>query len=247
MIQARNLTRRFGGFTAVDDLSFDVPAGAICAFLGANGAGKSTTVKMLAGLLAPTSGTATVAGLDAANQPVDLKRRIGVLPENLGLFEDLTVQEHLELTGRVYGLTAAETATRIEELLDALSLAHGRHRFAGQCSQGMKKKTALAMAILPNPAVLFLDEPFEAIDPVTSHTMRDLFRTAAARGVTLFLTSHILSTVEDIATQILILRGGRLVWNSPADELPKDLESLYFELAEPPKNVSLSWLGVPPE
>src|SRR3954465_11780558 len=126
MISCRHLTRRFGNFTAVDDLNFEVAAGAICAFLGPNGAGKSTTVKMLTGLLAPTSGSIEVCGINAQAGPLELKRRIGVLPEDLGLFDDLTVEEHLLLTGDVYGVEKQETRRRANQLLHALSLEHGR-------------------------------------------------------------------------------------------------------------------------
>src|SRR5476649_526685 len=157
MISCRNLTRRFGDFTAVNGLTLDVPAGAICAFLGPNGAGKSTTVKMLTGLLAPTSGDVEVCGLDVTAKPIELKRRIGVLPEDLGLFDDLTVEEHLLLTGSVYGLEKRESRARTDQLLRALSLEHGRNTFAAACSHGMRKKTSFAMALLPNPRVLFLD------------------------------------------------------------------------------------------
>ena len=243
MVSVLNLCKQFDDFKAVDSLTFDVPKGAICAFLGPNGAGKSTTVKMLTGLLAPSSGKATVCGLDSAAGSVELKRRIGVLPENLGLFDDLTVMEHLELTGGVYGLSKIETASRAGELLSVLDLEGGRKRFAGQCSHGMRKKTSLAMALLPNPEVLFLDEPLEAIDPVTSRVMLDVFQAASARGATIFFTSHILPMVEEIATQIMIIRGGRLQFNSPAGQLPKNLESLYFELAQPRKYTNLTWLG----
>ena len=245
MINVLNLSKQFGDFKAVDSLTFKVPKGAICAFLGPNGAGKSTTVKMLTGLLGPTSGAATVCGLDSAAGSVDLKRRIGVLPENLGLFDDLTVLEHLELTGGIHGLSKQETKSRAEQLLSVLDLEVGRNRYAGQCSHGMRKKTSLAMALLPNPEVLFLDEPLEAIDPVTSRVMLDVFEAAANRGVTIFFTSHILPMVEEIATQIMIIRGGRLQFNSPADQLPKKLEALYFELAEARKHADLVWLGGP--
>ena len=245
MINVLNLSKQFGDFKAVDSLTFKVPKGAICAFLGPNGAGKSTTVKMLTGLLGPTSGAATVCGLDSAAGSVDLKRRIGVLPENLGLFDDLTVLEHLELTGGIHGLSKQETKSRAEQLLSVLDLEAGRNRYAGQCSHGMRKKTSLAMALLPNPEVLFLDEPLEAIDPVTSRVMLDVFEAAANRGVTIFFTSHILPMVEEIATQIMIIRGGRLQFNSPADQLPKKLEALYFELAEARKHADLVWLGGP--
>ena len=200
-------------------------------------------MKMLTGLLEPSSGEATVCGFSASGGSVELKRRIGVLPENLGLFDDLTVLEHLELTGGVHGLPAAETASRAEELLAVLDLGAGRKRFAGQCSHGMRKKTSLAMALLPNPDVLFLDEPLEAIDPVTSRVMLDVFQSAAKRGVTIFFTSHILPMVEEIATQIMIIRAGRLQFNAPADQLPKKLEALYFELAEARKHADLAWLG----
>jgi ABC-2 type transport system ATP-binding protein len=245
MITCRNLTRRFGDFTAVDGLNLAVARGAICAFLGPNGAGKSTTVKMLTGLLAPTAGSATVDGLDVASHPLEVKQRIGVLPEDIGLFDDLTVEEHLLLTGDVYGIPRAETQSRAAALLRVLSLEHGRRTFAAACSHGMRKKTSFAMALLPNPTVLFLDEPFEAVDPVTSKIMRVLLESAARRGVTVFLTSHILSVVEQIATQLVMIRAGKLVWDSPAAELPQSLEQHYFDLVEAPVLEELEWLGSP--
>jgi ABC-2 type transport system ATP-binding protein len=246
MITCRDLTCRFGAFTAVDRLTLEVATGTICAVLGPNGAGKSTTVKMLTGLLEPTSGEATVCGLNVTTDAPAIKRQIGVLPENLGLFDDLTVEEHLLLTGQIYGLTSGVVRARIEQLLHALNLKPGRDTFASHCSHGMRKKTAFAMALLPNPEALFLDEPFEAIDPVTSRIMRDLLVTAAERGVTVLLTSHILSVVERIASQFVMIRDGKVVWNSSAKELPRPLEELYFELAESPVTEELEWLGSKP-
>ncbi len=243
MISCRNLTRRFGDFTAVDNLTLDVDAGAICAFLGPNGAGKSTTVKMMTGLLTPTSGEVRVCGLDPTAASLELKRRIGVLPEDLGLFDDLTVEEHLLLTGDIYGVSRQETRARTSQLLHALSLEHGRRTFAAACSHGMRKKTAFAMALLPNPQVLFLDEPFEAVDPVTAKIMRELLQSIARHGVTVFLTSHILSMVERIATQIVMIRKGSVVWNSTVAELPQSLEDHYFDLVETPVVEELEWLG----
>jgi ABC-2 type transport system ATP-binding protein len=243
VISCRQLTRRFGAVTAVDSLSLEVEKGAICAFLGPNGAGKSTTVKMLSGLLAPTAGQAIVCGLNVAEHPLEVKRRIGVLPESLGLFDDLTIEEHLHLTADVYGLGKQQGHERIEQLLRVLGLAETRNTFAGSGSHGMRKKTAFAMAVLPNPEVLFLDEPFEAIDPATSKIMRDILAAAATRGITVFLTSHILPVVERIAHQFVMIRGGRIVWNSPASELPRALEDLYLELAEPPASEQLEWLA----
>jgi len=243
MISCRNLTRRFIDFVAVNRVTLDVAKGAICVFLGPNGAGKSTTLKMLTGLMPVTSGSATVCGLDVNANPQELKRRIGVLPEDLGLFDDLTVEEHLSLTGAVYGLSKRETSARSGQLLRSLSLEHGRHTFAGACSHGMRKKTAFAMALLPSPRVLFLDEPFEAIDPVTSKVMRDMLLAAAKHGVTVFLTSHILSVVDQIATQVVMIRKGKIVWNSPPAELPKSLEQHYFDLVDAPVVEDLKWLG----
>ncbi len=243
MIRCQDLTCRYGDFVAVDKLTLDVPAGSICAFLGPNGAGKSTTVKMLTGLIAPTSGSATVAEFDVVRDALQLKKRIGVLPENLGLFDDLTVQEHLDLTGAVYGLNKEQTRDRSAQLLRVLHLEHGRETFASRCSHGMRKKTSLAMALLANPQVLFLDEPLEAIDPVTAKTITDLLVTLSQRGITVFLTSHILAAVEQFATRVVLIRKGVVAWNSTVAELPGSLENLYFDLVEAPAAEDLAWLG----
>ncbi|HTR34408.1 MAG TPA: ABC transporter ATP-binding protein [Bryobacteraceae bacterium] len=245
MISSRNLSRRFGEFTAVDNVSFEVPTGGICALLGPNGAGKSTLMKMLTGLLAPTSGEAFVAGYDVRKEPLAVKHAAGILPESLGLFDALTVDEHLLLSGPIYGLTQAETRHRADQLLHALSLEEGRDTFLNQCSQGMRKKTALALALLHNPRVLFLDEPFEGVDPVTADTIRTFLVAIAGRGVTIFLTSHILSIVNRLADQILVIRGGRVVWQSAASELPQSLEEVYFGLVEASTVDDLPWLGSP--
>lgn len=213
--------------------------------LGPNGAGKSTIMKMLTGLLTPTSGAASVTGLDVLQDPLAVKRIAGILPENLGLFDALTVEEHLTLSGPIYGLTATETRRRTGQLLHALSLEHGRATFLDQCSHGMRKKTALAMALLHNPRVLFLDEPFEAIDPVTAAGICDVLTAIARRGVTVFLTSHILSIVDKLADQILILRAGQIAWHGAVGELPHSLEEMYFSLHQTPIETELPWLGLP--
>jgi len=242
MIACRNLTKTFGAFTAVNNVSFEVPGG-ICALLGPNGAGKSTLVGMLTGLTTPTSGDALIAGLDVRRQPLQVKQLAGIVPEHLGLFDSLTVEEHLALCGPIYGLTPEQTTTRADQLLRVLGLEHGRATFLDQCSHGMRKKTALAMALLHNPRVLFLDEPFEGIDPVTAKSIRDLLITISGRGVTVFFTSHILSIVDRLATQILMIRAGNIVWNSAIGDLAQPLEELYFELVEAPRMEDLAWLG----
>ena len=243
MIACRNLTRQFGAFTAVDHLSFDVPRGTMCVFLGPNGAGKSTTLKMLTGILPPTSGDALVCEQNIVTQPMQVKQRIGVLPEDLGLFDDLTIEEHLTLTGQIYGVSRSDTRTRAVQLMDALGLAHAPDRLASQSSHGMRKKTSFAMALLPNPQAVFLDEPFEAIDPVTSRTMQEMLLSASKRGTTVFFTSHILPIAERIATQVIILRGGKLAWNSSIASLDRPLEELYFDLVKPPPAEEIPWLG----
>jgi ABC-2 type transport system ATP-binding protein len=197
---------------------------------------------MLTGLLAPTSGEATIGGLHIRENSLRIKHKIGVLPENLGLFDDLTVEEHLKLNGEIYRVPGQVAHARIEQLLRALALDPARHTLASECSHGMRKKTAFAMALLPNPEVLFLDEPFEAIDPVTSRIMHELLVSAARRGVTVFLTSHILSVTERIANQFVMIQAGRIVLNSRAEALARPLEDLYFELAEPPHTEDLEWL-----
>jgi ABC-2 type transport system ATP-binding protein len=243
VITCRGLTKSFGEHLAVSKLDLNIPAGEICCFLGPNGAGKSTTVKMLTGLVEPTEGSAEVCGLNVAAKPLEVRRLSGTVPEHLGLFDSLTVAEHLRLTGDVWGLARRERDTRSAELLAALALEHGAGTFAAECSHGMRKKTALAMALLPNPRVLFLDEPFEGIDPVTSKTIRELLKLLASRGVTVFLTAHILSIAEEIATRIVFIRGGVKVWDSPPDELPASLEAHYFDLVEAPVPQDLKWLG----
>ena len=243
MIACRNLTRRFGVFTAVDQVSFEVARGTMCVFLGPNGAGKSTTLKMLTGILPPTSGDALICERNVVTESLAVKQRIGVLPEDLGLFDDLTIEEHLLLTGRIYGLSRGETKARAAQLMNALGLAGAHDRLASQGSHGMRKKTSFAMALLPNPQAVFLDEPFEAIDPVTSRVMQEMLLTAAKRGTTVFFTSHILAIAERVATQVIILRGGKLAWNSSMAALGRPLEDLYFELVKPPRAEEIPWLG----
>jgi ABC-2 type transport system ATP-binding protein len=241
MISCRGLTKTFGDFRAVSGASFQVRAGSVCALLGPNGAGKSTVVKMLTGLLRPSSGVGEVCGFPLDNPA--LKRIAGVLPEGLALFDALTIDEHLELTGAVYKLKTSETRSRTNQLLRVLRLEHGRNTFIHQCSYGMKKKTALAMALLPNPRVLFLDEPFEGLDPITADTIRIQLRAIAQRGVTVLLTSHILSLVDRVADKIVLINRGAVVLDADTADLPKALEELYFEHVERASAEDLEWLG----
>ncbi|MEO8025996.1 MAG: ABC transporter ATP-binding protein [Bryobacteraceae bacterium] len=245
MILCRNVVKRFGSFTALGGIDLDLPGG-ICALLGPNGAGKSTLLKVLTGLLAPDLGSIEIAGYDPSKDPLLLKRSIGVLPEDLGLFDALTIAEHLDLAGPIYGLTREETRERGDALLRVLGIDKTRHTFLDQSSHGMRKKTALAMALLHNPRVLFLDEPFEGIDPVSSKAIQDLLKAVAARGITVFLTSHVLSIVDTLATDIRMIRGGRIVFSSRMADVTRPLEELYFDLVEPPLTEDLPWLRSSP-
>ncbi|HLJ86343.1 MAG TPA: ABC transporter ATP-binding protein [Candidatus Angelobacter sp.] len=241
MIHCRNVTKKFRDFTALDDVSFEVPAG-ISALIGPNGAGKSTLLKILTGLISPDTGEVRIGGLDISSQSIEIRRIIGVVPEDLGLFDSLTIREHLEMTGPIYGLTKPQTRERMNDLLLMLGLDHARDTFLNQCSYGMRKKTALAMAILHAPRVLFLDEPFEGLDPVVSKTVQNLLLDAAKQGATIFLVSHTLSIVEQIAKEIMLIRGGRIVWTSSQDDGRRPLEDLYFELVESQHLEPLRWL-----
>ncbi len=246
MIETRGLTKQFGNFVAVDNLSLSVSKGAIFGFLGPNGSGKSTTVKMLTGILKPSAGDAFIDGSSIHNDALTIKRKIGVLPEDLALFDALTIWEHLRLCGPIYGLTVKETESRAEELLRHLDLFPDRHTFVEQSSFGMKKKCALAMALLHNPKVLFLDEPFEGIDPVSSRSIRDLLTLMSSRGVTIFVTSHILEVVERLVDSIAVIVHGEVACHHTIAEIARSgqtLEDVYFRYVQRRTVEGFEWIG----
>ena len=210
-IETRGLTRDFGPLRAVDAIDLAVPAGSFYGFLGPNGAGKSTTIKCLTGLLRPSAGTITILGLDPAVEPLAVKRRIGVVPEDLALFDRLTAAETLTFVGQVHCLDRTVLEQRRADLLGVMDLARAGTTLVADFSHGMRKKLSLAAALLPAPRVLFLDEPFEGIDAVASRQIKDLLLSFVARGGTIFLTSHILDLVERLSTHIGIIAGGRMV------------------------------------
>jgi ABC-2 type transport system ATP-binding protein len=242
MIEAQGLTKRFGDFEAVKDLTLSVPTGTIFGFLGPNGSGKSTTVKMMTGLLQPTAGDASVNGLSIARQPLEAKRIIGVLPEGNALFHSLSIWEHLMLCGSIYGIPKPEAEARAQQLLELLDLWPQRETYADQTSFGMGKKCSLAMAVLHNPKVLFLDEPFEGIDPVSSRNIKDLLLLLVQRGVTIFLTSHILEIAEQIIQNFAIIVDGKIACQQAMVETD-NLEALYFQHVERAPLGDFSWIG----
>ncbi len=266
------LTRRFGDFTAVENLNLTVEAGQFFGFLGPNGAGKSTTIKMLTGLLAPTSGTIRILGADLTQNSADLKRMIGVVPEGMALFGRLTASEYLRFVGRMYGLDRITTEQRTVELLDFMNLADEHKKLITDFSHGMQKKLALAAAVIHGPRILFLDEPFEGVDAIAAGTLKSMLQRMIARGATIFLTSHVLEIVERLCTHIGIIHRGQLVAQGSIEELrarsappprpgeealqqntaPLTLEQIFLEivgadrtgnLAAAPPEQELSWLS----
>jgi ABC-2 type transport system ATP-binding protein len=218
-IRTEKLTRRFGDLVAVDSMDLQVTAGQFFGFLGPNGAGKSTTIKMLTGLLAPSSGRVEVLGIDFAAHPVEVKRQIGVVPEGMGLFDRLTGTDYLRFVGRMYGLDQQTTNRRAEELLEFMQLADRPKTMIVDYSHGMQKKLALAAAVIHGPRVLFLDEPFEGVDALAAGALKSLLGRMTERGVTIFLTSHVMEIVERLCSHVAIINKGRLVAQGSLEEL----------------------------
>jgi ABC-2 type transport system ATP-binding protein len=250
-IETQGLRRTFGDLAAVDGIDLAVPKGAVYGFLGPNGAGKSTTIKCLTGLLRPTSGSMRILGLDPIADPVEVKRRVGVMPEDLALFERLTGAETLAFVGQVHGLSASTITSRSGELLEIMELKGAADDLVADYSHGMRKKIALAAALLPAPRLLFLDEPFEGIDAVASRQIKDLLLAFVGRGGTVFLTSHILEIVERLSDHIGVIHRGRLVAQGPIADLRagagsgKTLEEIFLDLvgAEAGGHTRLEWLA----
>jgi ABC-2 type transport system ATP-binding protein len=232
-IETRGLTRYFGSLCAVDQIDLKVERGISYGFLGPNGAGKSTTIKMLTGLLAPSSGEIRVLGRNVLDpiQALEAKRRVGVVPEDLALFDNLTAREYLTFVGRMYLLPRDTIRTRIDDLLGVMHLDGEDKKLTLEFSHGMKKKLALAAALLPNPDLLFLDEPFEGVDAVTSRVIREMLAGYVSRGSTLFLTSHVLEIVEKLCTHVGIIAKGKLVEQASLEEIRKgsSLENRFLE------------------
>jgi ABC-2 type transport system ATP-binding protein len=218
-IATEHLTRRFGELIAVQDVNLRVAPGQFFGFLGPNGAGKSTTIKMLTGLLAASSGRMEILGVDLAQNPVEVKRQIGVVPEGMALFGRLTGSEYLNFVGRMYGLDRMTAAKRTAELLDFMQLVDQPKTLVTDYSHGMQKKLALAAAVIHGPKILFLDEPFEGVDAIASNTLKAMLQSMIARGATIFLTSHVLEIVERLCSHVAIIHRGQLVAQGSLEEL----------------------------
>jgi ABC-2 type transport system ATP-binding protein len=235
-VETHGLARVFGAKRAVDGIDLRVPVGSFYGFLGPNGAGKSTTIKCLTGLLRPTSGEMRILGLNPDRDAVEIKRRVGVVPEDLALFERLTAAETLSFIGQVHGMPPETFKARSNDLLSLMDLTQAATTLVADFSHGMKKKLSLAAALLPAPRLLFLDEPFEGIDAVASRQIKDLLHAFVARGGTVFLTSHILEIVERLSTHIGVIAAGRIVAQGSMEEMRTGvhgqgtLEEMFIQL-----------------
>ena len=246
-VHTDKLCRVFGSLCAVDELDLRVEPGTLYGFLGRNGAGKSTTIKMLTGILAPSSGAIHLLGMNPTDEAraTEVRRCIGVVPEDLALFELLTGREYLDFVATIYLLDETVARQRVDELLEVLDVGAGEKQLVLEYSHGMRKKLALAAALIGDPALLFLDEPFEGVDAVSSRVMRDILVRFVDRGGTVFITSHVLDVIERLCTHVGIIDRGRLVYEAALSALAgRTLESVFIERVGDADGMrtELSWL-----
>jgi drug efflux transport system ATP-binding protein len=236
-IDARQLTRRFGKFTAVDAITFHVEPGEVFGFLGANGAGKTTAMRMLIGLLVPTSGSATVAGFDIATQAEQVRRRIGYMSQRFSLYEDLTVQENITLYGGIYGVSDRDIATRTGEILARIGLEHAGDELVREIPLGWKQQLAFCVALLHRPAVVFLDEPTGGVDPITRRRFWELIYETASEGTSVLVTTHYLDEAEYCNRISIMVDGAVAAMGTPASVRTSlgaaTLDDVFLRLTRP--------------
>ncbi len=246
-LRLAGLTKRFGEKVAVDAVDLTVPAGSFFGLVGPNGAGKTTALSMAVGLLRPDAGTAQIFGTDVWQRPTAAKRLVGVLPDGMAMTERLTGREMLTYLGRLHGLPADVVANRVDELLAVLDLDHAERTLILGYSAGMRKKIALASALLGGPRLLVLDEPFEAVDPVSALTIRSILRRFVGGGGSVVLSSHVMPLVEQLCDTVAVMHEGRVVAAGPIDEVSgvRSLDEVFVELvgARTAGEEELSWLA----
>jgi ABC-2 type transport system ATP-binding protein len=237
MIKITNLTKRYGGFTAVDQLSLDIPAGTLFGFLGPNGAGKTTTLRMIAGILRPTSGTVEIAGEDVQRNPLAAKSRLGYIPDRPFVYDKLTGAEFLRFTAALFGHEGPTVEARINELLDLFELAPWKDELTESYSHGMRQKLIISSALVHRPEVIVVDEPMVGLDPKSGRLLKDLFRRFVERGGTVLMSTHTLEIAEGMCDRIAIVRGGKLIACGTMAELREQhaagdatLEELFLKL-----------------
>ena len=250
-IEAHGLAKTFGKKVAVSNVTLQVREGEFFGFLGPNGAGKSTTIKMLCGLLRPDGGEIRIAGVDLYSDPLEVKRLIGVLPEETNLYERLTGEEYLLFAGQMYGLTKKEAVERTASLMELMELTEERKKLIVDYSMGMRKKVALAAALIHRPRVLFLDEPFNGIDPISVRSIRNVMRHLTERGTTIFITSHVMEVIEKLCSRVAIINNGQIVAEGTLNQLraaaqtgsDTSLEDVFLKLVDARvEPETLNWL-----
>lgn len=257
MIEIKELTKSYNGLLAVEKISLNISANTIFGFVGANGAGKSTTINILTGIILPTSGEINILGYSLMKNPFEIKRCIGVVPEILALFDGLTGKEYLEFVGKIYSVGKNNLIVRINELLDYFELYPFKNNLIETYSQGMRKKLAFSSAIVHAPKVLFLDEPFENVDPVMRKKMKEILIRMKNNGAAILITSHSLIEIEDFCDKVAIINKGKIVYQSDTkdirnkikNEVTKEtyqsLEEIFIDLTvdkDKEEKAELSWL-----
>lgn len=240
VISVHNLVKKFGSFVANDNLNFDVSGGEIFGFLGANGAGKTTAIRILSGLSKPTSGEVNVAGYDAYRQPEQIKRNIGYMCQKFSLYEDLTVKENIILYGGIYGMSKSLIKERLAELLAKLRFQEYENRIISDLPLGLRQKLAFSVAVLHEPKIVFLDEPTGGVDPITRRQFWEMIYETAARGITVFVTTHYMDEAE-YCDRISIMNEGKIVALDTPENLKKQynatsVEEVFIKIARPVKN-----------
>lgn len=240
VIEVKDLVKRFGAFMANDRLTFDVYRGEIFGFLGANGAGKTTAMRILCGLSRPTSGRVTVAGIDASRRPEEIKKRIGYMSQRFSLYEDLTVRENIELYGGIYGMSMKVIIPRREALLDRLSFTQYGDMLIHALPLGLRQKLAFAVAVFHDPEIVFLDEPTSGVDPVTRRQFWEMIYETASHGITVFVTTHYMDEAE-YCDRIAIMSEGQIAAIDSPSALRKQygtasVEELFVKIARPQKS-----------
>lgn len=242
VIKTDKLTKRFGDFIATNEISFEVFKGEIFGFLGANGAGKTTAMKMLCGLHTPSSGTASVAGFDVYKQTEDIKKNIGYMSQKFSLYEDLTVEENIEFFGGIYGLTSKHLKEKTETLIEQLGMRSEAKKLVGSLPLGWKQKLSFSVAILHDPKIVFLDEPTGGVDPVTRRQFWDLIYDAADRGITVFITTHYMDEAEYCNRISMMVDGYIKALDTPANLKSRlqavSMDEVFFELARGAKRMA---------
>lgn len=253
-IEISDLRKDYNGFLAVDGLNLTVLQGSFFGFLGPNGAGKTTTIRMLTGLAIPTSGTIHILGLPIAEQGFEIRRRIGIVPDDSLLFDHLTGFEYLQFVGRMYELTRSIAKERSQELIDLFELGSEPRKLVGEYSKGMRKRLAMGAALIHRPQLFLMDEPFEGVDAVGARLMKDILLEQVRRGATVFLTSHVLEVVERLCDRLAIINRGKIVLQgtlpelrAQAEEGARSLEDIFVHVVGADRSTpeTLSWLRSP--